>query len=293
MKNLTLHANENVILYIRRHWFWILLEIVGVFLAFIFPVAIVYVLQYFGVFPDIRFFGLTLTSFSDLLIYMWAIVCWILLADRFTKYSLNFWILTNRRIIESELIMLFDRRISTLELEDIEDITVEVNGMTETFIGYGSLKVQTAGTDKEFIAEDVLDPVKVQAAIFDAKLKLKEEERNIERGEIEQVSNRLFKERVDKMSSDLGVNKIIPTEQIYETPNTVAKNIFPPAFVQPTVAHVTAPIVEPVVSAVNTKNVEFDWAATASTMSEADKNALLVEVEDKYKAQIDEALRTE
>ncbi len=202
---LEFHKDEKIIMYIRRHWFWILLETTGVFLIFIFPIFFIWLLQHLLNLSQINIFGVTLSYISDILIFIWAVFSWIYLAERFTKYALNFWILTNKRIIESELPKLFDRRLSTLGLEEIEDISVEVNGIIENLIGWGTLEVQTAGTNREFLAKDILNPVGVQKAIFDAKLALKQEEKDIERGEVEQITRRVMN----------GTN-IIPQEQNYD-----------------------------------------------------------------------------
>jgi hypothetical protein len=75
--------------------------------------------------------------------------------------------------------MLFSRKLSTLPLETIEDATVKFEGVLENIIGFGSLSVQTAGTQREFIADDVADPEAVKQAIFDARENLKQEEREV------------------------------------------------------------------------------------------------------------------
>ncbi len=191
-------------MYIRKHWVWISLETAGVFIVFAFPLLVMFLILYAFGFPVINIFGISLYSISNILIFMWSILSWIYLAEKYTKYALNFWILTNKRIIESELLKLFDRRLSTLGLEEIEDVTVEVSAVFENLIGWGTLEVQTAGTSREFLAKDILSPIKVQRAIFDVKLALKQNEKDIERGEVEQITHRVMME-----------NSIFPKEQNY------------------------------------------------------------------------------
>jgi hypothetical protein len=117
-----------------------------------------------------------------------------LLAEKFTDYAIDFWVVTNKRIIESELIKLFDVQLSTLELQDIEDITVRTGGFFANLIGYGKLEVQTAGATNEFYTENIADPAYVQKIMFDAKLAHEQEKMDIEKGEFEQISHRVFKE---------------------------------------------------------------------------------------------------
>lgn len=174
-----LQENEQVTMYVRRHWIWLLLETFGTILLFILPAILTwYVSGKFFVSTDM-FFGYPVQKALDFFVYLWAIFCWIFLADRFTKYALNFWVLTNKRLVESEHIMLFSRKLSTLPLETIEDVTVRYEGVLENVIGYGSLTVQTAGTQREFIADDVADPEGVKQAIFTAREGLKEEDREV------------------------------------------------------------------------------------------------------------------
>lgn len=173
--DLLLHQDEKVIRYIRKHIFFLILDILVVLFIFLVPVLLIWFLQYTGSVPDQSLFGISLTNLSDVVVYSWGIICWLFLAERFTRYALNFWVLTNKRIIESDLPRLFDRRLSILELPDIEDVTVKVDGFIATLIGYGTLEVQTAGTKREFLAEDIMNPVKAQDEIFDAKLALKNE----------------------------------------------------------------------------------------------------------------------
>jgi hypothetical protein len=189
-----LHHDEKVILYIRRHWIFLFLQTKVIFLIFITPVALVWAAQYFSWVPDINLFGVSIYSLTDILIYLWGLFCWMLLAEKFTDYALDFWVVTNKRIIESELIKLFDVRLSTLELQDIEDITVHSEGFWANLIGFGRLDVQTAGTRNEFYAENIMDPAHVQKTIFEAKLAHEREVMDIEKQEFEQISERVYKE---------------------------------------------------------------------------------------------------
>lgn len=174
-----LQENEHITMYVRRHWIWLLLETIGVLVLFALPVSLVWYLSAHYLTSTDLFFGYPLQKMADFFVYLWAIFCWIFWADRFTKYALNFWVLTNKRLVESEHIMLFSRKLSTLPLETIEDVTVKYNGILENVIGYGSLTVQTAGTQREFIADDVADPEGVKQAIFNAREGLKQEDREV------------------------------------------------------------------------------------------------------------------
>jgi len=168
-----LHEDEKVIMFIRKHWIFLFREIITVFLVFIIPVSFVWYLQLSGSLPNYNLFQISINNLVDIFVYIWAILCWLFMTEKFTKFALNFWVLTNKRIIESEFSRLFSRRISTLELDDVEDVTVGVAGFIQTIIGYGTLEVQTAGASREFLADNVRNPVWVQEQIFESKLDLK------------------------------------------------------------------------------------------------------------------------
>lgn len=192
-----LHRDEKVILYIRRHWIFLAIDASVIFTLFIFPVLFIWMAQYFSWVPDIFLLGVSIYSVTDIIVYIWALFCWMLLAEKFTDYALDFWVVTNKRIIESEKIKLFDVQLSTLELQDIEDITVRSEGFLANIIGYGRLNIQTAGAINEFFAEKIMNPAKVQSVIFSAKLEQIKQEQDIERQEFEQISQRVFKEEMN------------------------------------------------------------------------------------------------
>lgn len=241
-----LHKDEKVILYIRRHWIFLFLQTKLIFWVFLIPVILVWMAQIFNWVPDVNLLGVSIYSVTDILIYLWGLFCWMLLAEKFTDYALDFWVVTNKRIIESEMIKLFDVQLSTLELQDIEDITVRSEGFLANLIGFGRLEVQTAGTVNEFFAENIMNPAKVQSIIFDAKLKREQEEKDIEKEEVEQISSRVFKE-----SREMALDEIPPKES------------------------------------------EYDWAFIDERQAEDRRNAeeVIETVEDKYKVNVDKALR--
>jgi hypothetical protein len=183
-----LQENEHVTMYVRRHWIWLALEAFKAALLFLAPVLMAWFLSG-QVISTYTIFNYPVGDLLSLFIYVWAIFCWIYFADRFTKYALNFWVLTNKRLVESEHAMLFSRKLSTLPLETIEDATVKFEGVLENIIGFGSLSVQTAGTQREFIADDVADPEAVKQAIFDARENLKHEDREVTVMNVDDVLN--------------------------------------------------------------------------------------------------------
>ena len=65
--------------------------------------------------------------------------------------------------------------MATLELEKIQDISLEVNGFIDTMFGFGTIRVQTAGETREFFLKHAYHPEDAKQAILDAQHRLRED----------------------------------------------------------------------------------------------------------------------
>ncbi|OGN09957.1 MAG: hypothetical protein A3J46_04475 [Candidatus Yanofskybacteria bacterium RIFCSPHIGHO2_02_FULL_41_11] len=95
------------------------------------------------------------------------LIAWIIFFIIWTNYYLDVLLVTDKRIIDVEQRGFFSREISTVRLENIEDITINVSGVLATFLNYGTLKIQTAAEAREFIIHDVPEPNMVKSTIYD------------------------------------------------------------------------------------------------------------------------------
>ena len=60
----------------------------------------------------------------------------------------------------------FRREIASFRLERLQDVTTEVRGIVATFLKYGDVHVQTAGTDREFVFKYAANPKEVKEKIL-------------------------------------------------------------------------------------------------------------------------------
>ncbi len=90
-------------------------------------------------------------------------------------YTLDNWIVTTKRIIDSLQSGFFNRRVAELHLEKIQDVSYKIEGLLPTFFNYGIVEIQTAGKDNKFLFEQVPNPQRVKDIIME--LILEEEER--------------------------------------------------------------------------------------------------------------------
>jgi hypothetical protein len=73
----------------------------------------------------------------------------------FLMYYLDMMIITNDRLVQIQQKTLFSRSVSELDLYRVQDISSDISGVIPTMIGYGLLKIQTAGERQNFTFESV------------------------------------------------------------------------------------------------------------------------------------------
>jgi uncharacterized membrane protein YdbT with pleckstrin-like domain len=99
---------------------------------------------------------------------LWALIAWLIAFYILTMYTLDVWILTDRRIIDATQQGLFNRTISELHLSRVQDASVHIIGLLPTVFGYGDLLIQTAGAEEHFKFYEIAHPELVKDAIMRA-----------------------------------------------------------------------------------------------------------------------------
>ena len=80
----------------------------------------------------------------------------------FIDFYLDVWIITNKNLIDVEQLGVFHREISTTRLSRIQDINSEVKGFVPTFLNFGDITIQTAGSDRQFVIKGIENPISVR-----------------------------------------------------------------------------------------------------------------------------------
>lgn len=152
---------ETVLLLLHRHWFVLLMKlIVFLFLALI-PLMLRILISYTNIVLPFSDYYLLVTAIYYL---FW----WYGLFYAITMYLLDIWIVTDHRIIDSEQHGFFRRIVAELHLSKIQDISVDISGVIPTFLDYGNLEVQTAGTSEKFFFKQIPHPNQVKDIIMEA-----------------------------------------------------------------------------------------------------------------------------
>ncbi|MEK7575709.1 MAG: PH domain-containing protein [Patescibacteria group bacterium] len=152
-----LEEDEKIILEERKHWFILLAETFFLVLLAILPFAL-FVFHWSKVPINL--------SLILILISIWLLFLWIAFFVIWTDYYLDVFILTNKRIVKTEQNGFFNREASTLSLDKIQDVTMDVRGIIMTFLNIGNISIQTASESPEFIIKGLGNPEKIKEMIM-------------------------------------------------------------------------------------------------------------------------------
>lgn len=150
---------ETVIFVLRRHPFFVLIQTAfSVILSFA-PLLIG------GIYID----AIVLSNLGALALFLYSLWCLLLWQGIFysiAMYTLDVWIVTDQRIIDSTQGGYFNRTVSELNLSRIQDISTKINGLIPTFFKFGNLEIQTAGAEEKFKFIQIPNPEEVKSQIM-------------------------------------------------------------------------------------------------------------------------------
>lgn len=95
-------------------------------------------------------------------------ILWMVAFQILADYYLDIWIITNQRSIRIELQGFFSRKVTSVNHDRIQDISVTVYGLIPTLLNYGNLHIQTAGAIPNFVFNSIPEPYKTKDIIYKA-----------------------------------------------------------------------------------------------------------------------------
>ncbi len=153
---------EHVVLFLRRHWIDLVKIVLFAVALLLIPVAVSVLAIYFEAsFLSHPFWQ----PVAILFLASYLLIVVMLTITEFTDYWLDVWIVTSERIINTEQHGLFNRAVSEVHLEQIQDITSETRGFLETFLTFGDVFIQTAAERERFQFKNIDNPDDVKVAI--------------------------------------------------------------------------------------------------------------------------------
>jgi len=146
----TYEPGEKIILLLRANPFtqlsWILYSVFSLILIFVVNIIIS------SFFAISQLFLLNCFMAVFLLSFIWF---------NLLNWYFNVGIVTNRRVIDIDFYAVLYREITVARLDKIQDITVKSGGYFEAFFNYGTIFIQTAGTEANIEFADIPRPAEV------------------------------------------------------------------------------------------------------------------------------------
>ena len=147
-----IQPNEAIERIIRRYWLTLAPEIGTSTFFFWMPVALIVAakspeLTILSSYYNYIYVGVLLyyLLFLATLLYVWM------------DYYLDILLITSQRILIIEQKGLFNRQVTAVPLERVQDITVRKRGILQTFFDFGDIQIQTAG-EENYSMKDVSHP---------------------------------------------------------------------------------------------------------------------------------------
>jgi len=155
-----LQDDERVLMICRRHWLFLWPRIAMMAVVALVPVIVV------GVALDLSdAYGRRTAQVYWIvsLVYLayWAVRIFL----NWYRYNNDIWVITNQRIIDSTKTNPFSLKMSTADLINIQDMTLERSGILRTLFNFGDVICQTAADVQEFSVRGIARPQDVQLLV--------------------------------------------------------------------------------------------------------------------------------
>jgi len=136
-----LQQGERVLRIIRRHWWFLWPYTLWLVIVAVAPVvAIALLFDAIGILGDLGWFFWVPAL-------LWVLYWGIRALFNWYRYHNDIWVVTNQRLIDVFRSNPLNKRVSTADLVNIQDMKVERHGVTATVLGYSDLLCSTAGTE--------------------------------------------------------------------------------------------------------------------------------------------------
>jgi len=170
---LNLHPNEEIKLVVRHHWAGFL-GMLGIVLAMgLFPLLLVFAVNLAFESDLERLMPILIVAFSGYYLFLLTF-----LFGSWINFYYDIVFVTSERILNVAQEGLLARKVSELNLRQVQNVTAQVTGFLQSFFNYGHLVVETAGegtTDDRtrpglqgyFTIHDLPDPNRLARVIIE------------------------------------------------------------------------------------------------------------------------------
>ena len=146
----TYEPTEKIILLVRSHPFTQIFWIINVFIIFLFMFIVNSVVINYLNYVQMLFLNVFAIVF--ILSYIWF---------NFLNWYFNVGIITNKRVVDIDFFNILYKEITVAQLDKVQDVTIKSGGFIEAFFDYGTIFIQTAGTEANVEFSDTPMPSQV------------------------------------------------------------------------------------------------------------------------------------
>lgn len=158
-----LHPGERVVHLIFRSWVAFAGTVFGCLAMAALPMAAWFLVPGLNVYilntPIVRLGAVAIGTLYYLGLLLFALV-------RYVNYHLDFWIITNERLISVDQRSLFSQSVAEQELGTVQDITSDVHGLLATVVGYGHVQVRTASERPPITLDTISNPHGIRRELY-------------------------------------------------------------------------------------------------------------------------------
>jgi membrane protein YdbS with pleckstrin-like domain len=90
-------------------------------------------------------------------ILIWAAVAYFI----WYKHHHDLWVVTDQRLLDVYKSNFFKQRVSSADLVNVQDISIEKGGILATLFNFGDVRCQTAGAQTGFVLSGIPNPARI------------------------------------------------------------------------------------------------------------------------------------
>lgn len=159
----TAHS-EPVALFVRRHWIAFFSWGILIACMLLGPVVVALFLAGLGAIPALTKEQQTFIILGGSAYYLFVLAVFL---AAWIDYYLDVTIVTERRLVDIHQNGLFNHRVSEQSLLRVQDVSVKVKGLVQTFFRFGTVYVETAGEAPNFVMQNLPNPNQVANKIIE------------------------------------------------------------------------------------------------------------------------------
>ncbi len=147
--------NETIVLMLRQHPATQLNKIIIIVLGLFFPILLF-------VSPFLDFLQ---PNYKAAVLIGWYLILSGFALETFLSWFFHAFFITDRRVIDIDFYSMVHKNVTSAKLESLQDVNFITTGVLASLLDYGTVSLQTAGTEAKIAFENVPQPAKVAKII--------------------------------------------------------------------------------------------------------------------------------